>query len=187
MKRAAFVVVPGALLAAGTLLGCGYRAIYGGAQTGRLHVVVVRSAVADAPAAGEVAAGMREELAREGMLESGEGYPRAEVEVLRADFASEGIAASAGVPLARATRVGLVARARVVASPGAEPRDDTSDVRADVVVAIDAASARGEVDLRAAAFHDADAIRAAARRVGRALARRLLGEPAASGDSVDLR
>ena len=47
---------------------CGYRAVYGGEGGERLHVVLARSVVVDAIAAGEVVSGVREELARAGAL-----------------------------------------------------------------------------------------------------------------------
>ncbi|HEY6463174.1 MAG TPA: hypothetical protein VIY73_23555, partial [Polyangiaceae bacterium] len=73
-----------------SLSACGYRAVYASGAPARLHVKVVASHVPDAIAADEVAAGLREELAKAGALAAGEGYPRVEVEVLRADEASEG-------------------------------------------------------------------------------------------------
>jgi hypothetical protein len=168
--------------------GCGYRPVYGSAASARIHVKVVRALIADAVAADAVAAGMRDELARDGLLASGDGYPRAEIEVLQAVDSSEGIAASGGVPAARATRVAVVARAWVVTAPGADPADDTGDVRGDQVIAIDPASANGAgIDPRATVFHDADAVRAAARRVGRTLARKVAGEPAAGDEAPDPR
>ena len=171
------------------LVGCGYRPVYGSAAPVRLHVKLVRSAIADPVAADEVAAAVREELAREGLLEAGEGYPRAEVEVVRADFASEGIAAFSGAPLARATDVAVVARAWIIPAAGAPSEGDTGDVRGEVVAALDALghAPGAPVDLQATVLHDADAVRAAARRVGRTLARKLVGEPAAGDDPVDPR
>jgi hypothetical protein len=170
------------------LAACGYHAVYGPATSARLHVKVVRALIADSIATDEVAAGMRDELAREGLLESGDGYPRAEIEVLQADDRSEGIAASGGMPSARATHFAVVARAWVVTAAGADPEDDTGDVRGDQVIAIDSASASGAgIDSRATIFHDADALRAAARRVGRTLARKVVGEPAASDEVLDPR
>ncbi len=80
----------------------------------RLHVKLVRTKITDSVASDEVTAGLREALARAGELEGGEGYPRIEVEVLRADEASEGITAGAAAPVARATDVGLAARAWIV-------------------------------------------------------------------------
>jgi hypothetical protein len=169
----------------------------------RLHVKLVRTLVPDAIASAEVATGVREELARAGMLEAGDGWPRVEVEVLRADEASEGIAAGASGgtgPVARGLDVALVARAWVVASPGAEPESDTGDMRAEETIAVDTSGATGvspasglpagggvlagAPDPRASTFHHADALRAAARRLGRGLTRRVLGLPAASDDAL---
>src|SRR5882672_3681099 len=110
------------------LAGCGYHAVYGGGGAARLRVVLVRTFVPDVVASDEVVAGLREELARAGMLESGEGFPRVEVEVLRADEASEGITAGAQAPVARATGVGLAARAWIVRAAGAPPESDTGDM-----------------------------------------------------------
>ena len=167
----------GALLVA-VCAACGYKPVYGGADIGRLHVKVVRSLVSDPLAADEVASGVREALALSGALESGEGYPRVELEVLRADASSEGIAAVAGKPVSRGTDVGLVARAWITAAAGAAPTADTGDMRAEESITVDATG--GIPDPRADAFHHADALRSAARRLGRKLGARVLGEPAAS-------
>jgi hypothetical protein len=163
-------------------LSCGYRPVHSSGGD-RLHVVLAASKVPDAVASDEVLAGVRDELSRMGTLVAGDGFPRCEVEVLRADEASEGIAAvpstpsadSRLVPQSRATRVGLVARAWVVRSPGGEHERDTGDVRAFETVAI-------AVDARADSFRHSDALRAAGRRVVRRLATRVMGLPAASDD-----
>jgi hypothetical protein len=176
------------------LLSCGYHAVYGGQDGERLHVKVMRSMVPDAIAADEVAAGVREQLAREGALEAGEGYPRVEIEVLRADETSEGIAAGTGAagaaaPVARGTGVALVARAWLARSPDAPPERDTGDVRAEESIAVDEIAQAGQpgpttaLDPRASSFHRADALRAAGRRLGRKLALRVTGQPAASEDT----
>jgi hypothetical protein len=156
----------------------------------RLHVKLVRSLVPDAVASAEVATGAREELARAGMLEAGEGFPRVELEVLRADERSEGIAAGENAPVARGLGVGVVARAWVVSAPGAEPESDTGDMRAEETIAVDVSAPvspagvlPGAPDPRASSFHHPDALRAAARRLGRELTRRVLGLPAASDDA----
>lgn len=175
-----------ALISCGFSVSCGYHAVYGGDATERLHVRLMRSLVPDAVASDEVAAGLREELARAGALDAGEGYPRIEVEVLRSDEASGGIAAGAAGPVARATDVGITGRAWIVRSPGAPPERDTGDFRAQEVMAVDEAGF-ATPDARASAFHHADALRAAARRLGRALGRRVLGEPAASEDVSEMR
>jgi hypothetical protein len=161
--------------------GCGYHAAYAG-DAPRLHVKLVRTLVADVVASDEVAAGVRDELARGGALEAGVGYPRIEIEVLRADEVSEGTRAAATGPAARGLDVGLAARAWIVRSLGAAPERDTGDMRAEEVISVDA-NGGGALDPRAAAFHRADALRAAARRLGRALGARLMGHPAASEEA----
>jgi hypothetical protein len=150
---------------------CGYQAVYGGAEVEPIHLKLVRTRVPDAVASDEVLAGMREELARSGALQAGDGFPRAEVEVLLSDDASEAIAVKSGGPSARATGVSLVAHAWVVRTAGGPPERDTGDMRADDVIAVDEHS--GALDLRANTFHESDALRAAGRRLGRALARKL--------------
>jgi len=181
--------LPVLLLALPLAAACGYHALRGGEAGPRLHVRLARSAVADATASEEVLVGLREELAREGALAPGEGYPRVEVEVLRADETSEGIAAPSaalpagpgGAPRARATEVGVVARAWVMVSEDAEPTRDTGDVRAMDAVAISGTGALP--DPRTDELHHEDALRAAARRLGGRLAARVLGHPAPSDEA----
>jgi hypothetical protein len=178
------VVAPVLLLT--WVTACGYHAAYADGSGGRLHVKVMRSLVPDAVAGDEVAAGVRDELARGGWLEAGERYPRVEIEVLRGDEASEAIGASGApaVPMARATDVGITARAWIVSAAGAAPERDTGDMRAEDTVAVDLAS--GMADPGVDALHHADALRAAARRLGRMLAQRLLGAPGPSEDGVSV-
>jgi hypothetical protein len=157
--------------------GCGYQSVHGG-NPERLSVVLAASNIPDAVATDEVVAGVRDELARAGALVSGEGYPRCEIEVLREDEASEGVAAVANpdgvaLPTARATRVGIVARAWIVRAKDAPRERDTGDVRAFEI----AASAP---DARAGTFRHEDALRAAGRRAGRRAGTRILGLPASS-------
>jgi hypothetical protein len=173
---------------------CGYHAVYGGADGERMHVVLARSVVADAVAAGEVVSGVREELAREGALAAGDGYPRVEVEVTRIDEASDAIAAGTGaqggqVPVARATDVGVVARAWLMRSAGGAEERDTGDVRALVTEGATRANDETGGSVAAPSAVDAlrhdDAVRAAARLAGIRLARRILGRPAPEVDSLD--
>ena len=182
------------------LVGCGYRTVYGG-ETERLRVVLVRTLVPDAVATDEVLSGVRETLAREGGLASGEGYPRVEVEVLRADEASDGVAApsvalggsvsssgpsspaGATGPRARATEVGLVARACLVRMRGGPCERDTGDVLAMDLVASDL-GASGSPELASDAFHHRDAMRGAGKRLGERLARRILGEAGATDEAI---
>jgi hypothetical protein len=159
---------------------CCYRPVHGGPAPERLAVVRASSNVPDAIATDEVLAGVRDELARAGALAPGAGYPRCEVEILRADEASEGIGASTApdgrlVPESRATRVGIVARAWISRGPGGAPERDTGDVRAFETVSVAA-------DARTSAFRQTDALRAAGRRAGRRLGARILGLPSASED-----
>jgi hypothetical protein len=159
-----------------TSASCGYQPVHGGVAAEHLHVALSESKVPDAVASDEVLAGVREELARGGALASGDGFPRCEVEILRADEASDGIAATPDgtgglAPQSRATRVGMVARAWVLRAPGAERERDTGDVRAFETVAVAA-------DARTSTFRHSDALRVAGRRVGKRLASRIMGFPA---------
>jgi hypothetical protein len=161
-----------------SLASCGYRSVYGGGAPERFAVVLSTSNVPDAIVSDEVVAGVRDELARSGALVGGESYPRCEVEVLRADEASDGIAAAPNpdgvlLPDARALRVGLVARAWIVRSKDGRRERDTGDVRAMELIAVAA-------DARTSTFRHADALRSAGRRVGRRLGLRILGLPTSS-------
>src|SRR5690349_15076863 len=86
---------------------CGYQPVHEARGDERLSVTLATSMVPDAAVTDEVLVGVREELAKNGALaSSSDAYPRCEIEVLRADEASEGIAAVDGQPVARASRVG---------------------------------------------------------------------------------
>ena len=180
MSGRALGAVLGALALALAMTSCGYHSVHGGPGGEPLHVVLSESKVPDAVASDEVLAGAREELARAGALAAGDGFPRCEIEVLRADEASEGIAALPGAggaltPQSRATRVGLVARAWIVRAPGGDHERDTGDVRAFETVAV-------AIDARAGTFRHSDALRVAGRRVGKRLATRIMGLPAPSDE-----
>lgn len=149
----------------------------------KLHVKVVRTLVPDAVASDEVANGLRDELAGEGALEPGEGWPCAEIEVLRSYEASDGIAVVAGAPLARGTDVALVARAWIAPAAGASHLHDTGDMRSAGIAVTDESA--GALDPRQSGFHHVDALRAAGRRLGHKLARKLIGHPVTSEDAID--
>jgi hypothetical protein len=166
------------------VLSCGYRPVYGEVGTERLHVRLVGASVPDPLVADDVVAGAREELALAGALEGGDGYPRIEIEVLRSVDEGTAIAAVPGGALARASTHSVSARAWVVAASGAAKARDTGDLSARDEVAMDTPTGSA-VALRATAFHDSDALRAAARRLGRKLALRVLGHPASTEDDVD--
>ena len=190
---ASALIAPAALILFGA---CGYRPLYGGAQGDeRFAVAGISPLVADASVVAEVEAGVRAGLARAALLRAGGGYPRVVVEVLRIDTQSEGIAAVPGgvrppeaggviftgagplAPLARATRVGVVARAWLERAEGGPKERQTGDLRTVDVMQV-------ESDGRLEALRLDDASRAAARRLGERLARRVLGEPEAPDDGM---
>jgi hypothetical protein len=191
--RTTLVFVFGAMLGLG---GCGYRPLYAGERgDDRFSVVGASPLVADASVVAEVQAGLRAGLARAGALRSGASYPRVVVEVLRIDVVSEGVSAVPGgtpgpnvgglplspggapLPLARGTRIGVLARAWVERAGGASKERDTGDLRTADVMQV-------EADARLEALRLDDASRAAARRLGERLARRVLGEPDATDDGM---
>jgi hypothetical protein len=160
------------------LLACGYHPVHGGPPAERFSVVLASTNVPDVAASDEVVAGVRDEFARLGVLHDGGSYPRCEIEVLRVDESSEGIRAAKNddkvlLPVARATRVGVVARAWIIRSKDGPRERDTADMRASGTASVAS-------DARTATFQQVDAVRAAGRRVGRALAARVLGLPVSS-------
>jgi hypothetical protein len=158
------------------IAACGYEPVHTARGDEKLSVTLTSSMVPDAAVTDEVLVGLREELAKNGALaSSADAYPRCVVEVLRADEASEGIAAVDGQPSARATRVGIVARAWVVRAKDGPRERDTGDIRTMETVGVAG-------DARAATFRHSDALKAAGRRAGKRLASRLMGLPAASDD-----
>ncbi len=166
--------VAGALVVAALALSaCGYAPLRA-ASGARLAVVAAPALVSDASVVAEAIAGARAALAEAGALGEGGAAPRLVVEVLREDVASEGVAVADGAPLARGARVTVVGRAFVESAEGARERD-TGDLRAVAVVG-------GQVDAPRALLATRDAARAAARLLGRRLARRALGLPAGSDD-----
>ncbi len=153
------------------LVACGYQPLYATPAGEALHVHLAKNQVASAMVAEEVVRGAREALVKDGALASGDGYPRLEIEVLRADESSEGIVRAPGdVPAARASDLAVIARAYVVRHAGAPPELDTGDLRAQEMVGAPADPSR-EV------WQREDALRAVARRLGSKLALRVLGHP----------
>jgi hypothetical protein len=140
----------------------------------RLSVHTAPPRIPDVGAGQAVAAGARSELSGAGVLASGSGYPRLVIELSRLDERSLGVLASSTgngpEPLARGSAIGVVGRAWVEERPGAPPSRDTGDMRRAERVAA------AEDALRDGRRNEA-AITAAARRLGRALARRILGYP----------
>lgn len=153
--------------------GCGYH--FAHAPVDPLGPFAIGSAairVPDAALAAAAEEGARAELSRAGQLApSARGAPaEIEIEVLRVDEIAEGIAAGTQEgPLARGVRVTATGRARI-RKAGAGVVRDTGDVRASDVAGTAAA-------LGPAAVARDEAGRAAARRLGEILVRRLLGFP----------
>ncbi len=155
------------------LAGCGYQPLYATPAGEAYHLHLAKNQIASAMVAEEVVRGAREALIKDGALVSGDGYPRVEIEVLRADEASEGIVRSPGdVPSARASDLAIIARAYVVRHAGASAELDTGDVRAQDLVGAPEDPARE-------LWQREDAMRSIARRLGQKLAARVLGHPSA--------
>lgn len=153
--------------------GCGYRSANTPSVEGRLSVVEAPFATPHPEAAAEAVFGAREALSSAGVL-GGAGFPRLVVEVVRVDELPAGIVAPAsGSPTGRGADVGVTARGWVEAREGDAPSHDTGDVRRVETVAQGSDSVAGSVFL-------GDAVQAAAREAGRAVARRAIGlaEPA---------
>jgi hypothetical protein len=132
-------------------------------------VVAAPSHVPDVTLVGDTVFGAQTALAREARLGRG-AYPRLMVELLRIDERSSGALDFGGQPLARGVSLGLLGRAWVLDAPGATPRFDTGDMR----VATDVSA---EADPRVDTLRRDDALRSLARRLGEALAGRVLGLP----------
>lgn len=170
MLRAGFALTA---LAAVAPVACGYHSALDRAPERRLAVVAAPFATPHAEAVQEVLNGVREELARAEALGTG-GYPRVVVEVVRVDELPAGIQAPNGeTPLGRGSNLGVTARAWVEEREGSTASLDTGDVRRVETVAQGA-------DSVGSGLAASDAIRASARRVGRALALRILRVPEAS-------
>lgn len=166
MKRAAFLILACA---------CGYEPLYATPGGEAYHVHLATNHTASAVVAQEVVRGVRDALAKEGALAPGDGFPRIEVEVLRADETSEGVMQAQEIqgtePRARATELSIVARAFVARREGGAAELDTGDVRAEDLAGAPLDDPNREVWLRE------DALRAAARRLGGRIAMRILGHP----------
>jgi hypothetical protein len=156
------------------LAGCGYEPVYGGERPSqRLSVVAAAHRTPNLRAVQGVLSGVREELAREGLLAPGEGYPRVVVEVLRVDEASAAVladgAGDGARPRAGGSSVGVVARGWVLPKEGAQAIRDTGDVRR---VRQLAAGRSPRTDARA--FDEL--VSNVARETGSSIARRITGE-----------
>jgi len=156
-------------------LSCGYEPLYATPAGEAYHVHLAKNATASAIVAEEVVRGARETLAREGTLAPGDGYPRIEIEVLRADETSAGILATetprGQEPQATASDLAIVARGYVVRRAGASPDFDTGDLRDDALAAAPLGDAEREL------WQREDSLRAVGHRLGGRIVLRLLGHP----------
>ena len=149
--------------------GCGYRAAYGGAGSPRYEVLAGRPSTASFEAVQAAVGGVRSELGAAEAL--GGGFPRVIVEVLRVDERSIGVRFTGNTqPLARGSEIIVVGRAQIFDAPGAAPSLDTGDMSR---AAQYAAGATPTADAAARSR----AVRDAARSLGKALGRVVLGLP----------
>jgi hypothetical protein len=152
----------------GCVLGCGYQPVYGGSGGPRYEVVTGRVATSSFEAVQQAVAGVRSELQPAGAL--GQGYPQVVVEVLRVDERSIGVSSMENGPLARGTEIVVVGRAHVLERSDAAPSRDTGDLSRAAQYAT-GSSAAADNAARSRAVRDA------ARSLGKALGRALLGLP----------
>jgi hypothetical protein len=151
----------------GALTSCGYQPVYGGQQT-RYAVSASHYSTASFEAVQSALEGVRSELGAARAL--GSGPPRVSLEILRVDERSIGVRATSGAPLARGSEIVVVGRALVYENPESPARLDTGDMSR---AAQYAAGASPSADAAARSR----AVRDAARSLGKALARAVLGLP----------
>ena len=147
--------------------GCGYGPVYG-PNAGRFRVEAGQIATASFEAVQSAVDGARSELGLANALGQG---PRVTVDILRVDERSIGVRAAGNAsPLARGVEVIVVGRALVRDSAEGPTRLDTGDMSRAAQYA-----AGGSPAADAAARQRA--VRDAARSLGKALARAVLGLP----------
>lgn len=159
------------------LSGCGYRSVYGQSARERFSVHVGQVLIPEPLAAQSAASGARSELAAAGLLASGAQYPRLVIDVLRVDELSRGIHVQAGQPRAAGMSIALTVRGRIFRAENQEPTLDTGDLRRAVQLS-------GDADPRADSAAYDTALRSAAERAGRAIARVALGIPEPNDEAL---
>jgi hypothetical protein len=149
--------------------GCGYRPVYGSSAGVRYAVTTGRYGTASFEAVQAAVSGVRSELGAAEAL--GGTFPQVIVEVLRVDERSIGVRSTSNdMPLARGSEIVVVGRATIVAAPEAAPSFDTGDISRSAQFA-------AGVSPTADAAARSRAVRDAARSVGKALGRAILGLP----------
>jgi hypothetical protein len=156
-------------LAWGALTACGYQPVYGSSGGPRYEVVAGRYGTSSFEAVQDAVTGVRSELGAAQAL--GSGFPRVVVEILRVDERSTGVRSTGNsTPLARGSEIVVVGRAQVLEKPDGAPSIDTGDVSR-------AASFASGTTPSADAAARSRAVRDAARSLGKALGRAVLGLP----------
>jgi hypothetical protein len=144
----------------------------------RLCVLAAPSKVPYPTAPAAALDGARRELSRHGALRDSEEYPCLLVELLRVDEVAIGSTAeqtpSGEQPRARGSSVGVLGRGWVQVAPDAPVSRDTGDLRRTVELEVSGSLAEST-------RHDR-AVTAAAERVGRDIARTVLGFPVAADE-----
>lgn len=157
-------------------VGCGYAPARHGGDVG-LSVRLGPTGQPELAAVQAVVAGARSELATLGQL-SNEPYPALVLELFHVQESSAGVRAPGapdGQPLAGGSLLSLAGRGFIADSESSPPRADTGVVRVDVAFA---AGPSPELDQQ----RYRGALNRAARQLGRTLARKALGLPAAGAD-----
>jgi hypothetical protein len=108
-------------------------------------------------------------------LAGGATFPRLVLDVLRVDELSRGIHVQDGQPRASGMSIALTVRGRIFQAENQEARLDTGDLRRSVQVT-------GDTDARADSAAYDEALRSAAERAGRAVARIAMGIPEPNDD-----
>jgi hypothetical protein len=170
LGRRRAVVQIAAAIGGVAIAGCGYHSAVEAPAGSRLSVAAAPFRTPHVGALQEALNGAREELSRAETLAAG-GFPRLVVELVRVDELPAGIAAlPGGGPFGRGANVGVVVRGWVEEREGAAPSRETGDIRRVETVAQTA-------EVVPSALAAADAVRAAARQAGRAVAARAIGFP----------
>lgn len=164
-----------AISAALWIPGCGYHPAYGGQRPdARLSISVAPSRAPESGALAGIVSGLRAELSRAGVLNSRHDYPRVVVELVRveergtAQTLARDPSGAGELPIAGGALVGVTARAWVQYANGQVVRD-TGDVRR-------TAAFRSQMDPGFDSAQREAALGNAARAVGEALGRRVMGE-----------
>jgi hypothetical protein len=151
-------------------VGCGYHPVYAQPTGQHMSVELGQVLIPEPLAAQSAASGAKAELAAAGMLEHSADSRRLVIDVLRVDEVSRAIHVEAGRPTAGGMGISVVVRARMFEKNSQEPAFDTGDVRR-------GAQAAGDQDPHVDSAAYDEALRSAAERAGRAVARAALGIP----------